>query len=220
MDARDSRSHDAGAGFWRDTVGRPKRRSDPFAKLGVKAWCTTAHLRKRSGSAASRCNRRGVASGIVALVAVLVVIGLAVAEYDRHEAWKKDALFWRKQVMKNLESDAERNRRQMAWYAIEEAIDEGRDKLYLPLRTTSKGSSSEWIAAIDQWDARTIARLEKHLPAELDFYRADIKLVEHLPDTRERLQTIMDIKLNRLMTVYRRSLGLEDGEPVANSPAG
>jgi len=155
-----------------------------------------------------------------ALVVVLVVIGLAVAEYDRHEAWKKDALFWRKQVMKGLESDAERNRRQMGWDEIEEAINEGRDKLYLPLRITSKGSNSEWISAIDQWDARTIARLEKHFPAELDFYRADIKLVEHLPDTRERLQTIMDIKLNRLMTVYRRSLGLEDGEPVANSPAG
>ncbi len=157
---------------------------------------------------------------LVALVAVLVAIGLAVAEYDRHEAWKKDALFWRKQVMKNLDSDAERMRRQMAWDEIEEAINEGRDKLYLPLRTTSKGSNSEWISAIDQWDVRTTARLEKYLPAELDFYRADIKLVEHLPDPRERLQTIMDIKLNRLTTVYRRSLGLEDGEPVANSPAG
>ena len=157
---------------------------------------------------------------LVALVAVLVTIGLAVAEYDRHEAWKKDALFWRKQVMKNLDSDMERYRRQMAWDEIEESINEGRDKLYLPLRTTSKGSNSEWISEIDQWDARTIARLEKHLPAELDFYRADIKLVEHLPDPRERLQTIMDIKLNRLTTVYRRSLGLEDGEPVANPPAG
>jgi hypothetical protein len=155
---------------------------------------------------------------LVALLVFLVVIGLAVAEYDRHEAWKKDSLFWRKQVMKGLENDAELNKRKMGWDEIEEAINEGRDKIYLPLRTTSTGSNSEWISAIDEWDARTIARLEKYFPAELDFYRAEIQFVEHLPDPRERLQTIMDIKLDRLSTIYRRSLGLEDGKTVSNSP--
>jgi len=198
--------------LFRDTPGHLWRASDTVSRL--------VFLGLVVAGAVGYGNGVFPASFLLALIAVLVVVGLAVSEYDRHEAWKKDSLFWRRMVMKNLDSDAERLRKQMAWDALEESINEGRDNLYVPITTTSKGSNTDWIAAIDQWDSRTVARLEKHFPTEVDFYRSDIKLVEHLPDVRDRLETTLEIKLNRLKTIFRRSLGLEDGEPTANSPAG
>jgi hypothetical protein len=156
---------------------------------------------------------------LIGLLVLVVIAALAVTEYDRYEAWKKDALFWRQQVRRSLDHDIAMNERQTAWNQLLQAVDEGRDDLYIPLRTTSAGAESDWVARIDRWDAETIARLERYWPSEVAFYSRVPDLVDNLPDARTRLHTIMDIKLNRLMTIYDRSVGLPDHAANSSGPS-
>jgi hypothetical protein len=143
---------------------------------------------------------------IVALLLGLGVLGaLLLGEYDRFEILRKDRDKWRQKDVGRIEESHRQFRHEWAWEELGKAIDAGRD-IWTPLRLDRGGVESDWVSKVDRWETTTREMVRKHWSQYEPFYVSDTGLPASVADWRARLETIMDIKLNRLIEIMTRDI--------------
>lgn len=163
---------------------------------------------------------------LIALLIVVVVVALAVTEYDRYDAVRsaRDELV--RKDTERIQKSVENFRHDWAWEELGSAMSVGRDTLWKPLRLETGGDERDWVAKVDKWETSTREMVHKHWVQYEAFYVSDTGLVATVLDWRARLDTLMDIKLNRLFEMMTRDIKsrnpgmvFDDERPQSGSPA-
>lgn len=137
---------------------------------------------------------------ILAAAALLVLVAIAKANYDRHLGISADLAAVRAERRSELDRRIVRHRSMYLSEEREALIRAGSDDIWVPLTLDSDGDGdeAEWAAKIDEWEAATRHFLRTQYPDLVDEYDVEPELVQRLSEWRPRYAAYMHVKLRRL----------------------
>ena len=203
--------------YWRTLMSAPAHLYNAWDRTGVIAFALVVIAAAVVGKAVDLPY-----PAIIAVVVGLFMLALLKTNYDRFLALESDRDALKQKERDRIDKSVEGFRQEWRWKELSKAIDTGRETIWDPLRAEPDGDEGAWIAKIDAWETETREMVHYHWPQYEAFYISDTGLISTVANWHTRLESMMEIKLKRLIEIMTRDIKkrnpgmiLDDEKPAA-----